>query len=219
MTYDDFVKYLRQPETLISVPEKELKELAEKYPYFKLAKWLYLKSLYLSNSIYQGQELKKTALYASNRRNLYYYIHPDELNVNEPFVLRNESTGGYFDMLNRLDSNGENNRLSLQSLAEKLRAARESLKSEPESKSESKEKPVFEHKVFIREVPVKFTEKVQEVIMGETFEENEKRAKQLIREKKYSEAIEILEGLNLINPKKSIYFADQIRFLKKIIRS
>ena len=41
--------------------------------------------------------------------------------------------------------------------------------------------------------------------------------KKCIREKKYAEAIEILKKLNLINPKKSIYFADQIRFLEKAL--
>ena len=45
----------------------------------------------------------------------------------------------------------------------------------------------------------------------------EEKSRLYIRQKKYSEAIEILRQLNLINPKKSIYFADQIRFLEKII--
>ena len=34
---------------------------------------------------------------------------------------------------------------------------------------------------------------------------------------KYEEALVILNELNLNNPKKSIYFADQIRFLEKVI--
>ena len=47
----------------------------------------------------------------------------------------------------------------------------------------------------------------------------EEQAKRYIRDRKYAEAIEILKKLNLINPKKSVYFADQIRFLKKIIQN
>jgi hypothetical protein len=46
---------------------------------------------------------------------------------------------------------------------------------------------------------------------------SECNAKKLIREHKYMEAIEILKLLNLNNPKKSVYFADQIRFLEKVI--
>ena len=44
----------------------------------------------------------------------------------------------------------------------------------------------------------------------------EEKSKWYIQQKKYPEAIKILKQLYLINPKKSIYFADQIRFLEKI---
>ena len=207
MTYDDFIKYIRHPENLKDEQPEELKNLAEKYPYFKLSRWLYLKSLHLSGSIYFGQELKKTSLHTANRRNLYYYIHPEELSTIEPTVLRNDGSGGYFDMLNKLDTKGENNRLSLQSLAEKLKAARETLKIQTEIKQENSE-------IYPENDAPK-----PEVIDNVTFEERERRAKLLVKEKKYKEAVEILEELNLINPKKSIYFADQIRFLKKIIQN
>ena len=40
---------------------------------------------------------------------------------------------------------------------------------------------------------------------------------QLLKEKKYEEALELIEAQNLINPEKSIYFAHQISFLKKLI--
>jgi len=46
---------------------------------------------------------------------------------------------------------------------------------------------------------------------------SESNAKKLISEHKYKEAIEILRAINLNNPKKSVYFADQIRFLEKVI--
>jgi virulence-associated protein VapD len=46
---------------------------------------------------------------------------------------------------------------------------------------------------------------------------SESNAKKLIIEKKYTEAIVILRQLNFSNPKKSVYFADQIRFLEKVI--
>ena len=42
-------------------------------------------------------------------------------------------------------------------------------------------------------------------------------ARILIKNGNYSKALEIINELYLKNPEKSIYFADQIRFIKKLI--
>ena len=42
-------------------------------------------------------------------------------------------------------------------------------------------------------------------------------AKIYIRQQRYEKALEIMRKVNLNNPKKSVYFADQIRFLQKLI--
>ena len=54
--------------------------------------------------------------------------------------------------------------------------------------------------------------------MQRSVNEINKRLTALIKEKRYSEALQIIEHQNLINPEKNIYFADQIRFLKKLIK-
>ena len=46
---------------------------------------------------------------------------------------------------------------------------------------------------------------------------SESLAKMYIARHKYSQALEIIERLNLKYPEKSIYFADQIRFLAKLV--
>lgn len=46
---------------------------------------------------------------------------------------------------------------------------------------------------------------------------SESLAKVMIKNGNYQKALEIITELSLNNPKKSIYFADQIRFLKKLI--
>ena len=46
---------------------------------------------------------------------------------------------------------------------------------------------------------------------------SESLAKMYIAQHKYSQALEIIERLNLKYPEKSIYFADQIRFLTKLV--
>ncbi|MBQ4367811.1 MAG: hypothetical protein II786_06990 [Muribaculaceae bacterium] len=46
---------------------------------------------------------------------------------------------------------------------------------------------------------------------------SESLAKMYIQRHKYSQALEIIENISLKFPEKSIYFADQIRFLKKLV--
>lgn len=46
---------------------------------------------------------------------------------------------------------------------------------------------------------------------------SESLAKMYIQQGKYSKALEIIENINLKFPEKSIYFADQIRFLRKLV--
>ena len=46
---------------------------------------------------------------------------------------------------------------------------------------------------------------------------SESLARAMIKNGNYAKALEIITDLSLKNPKKSIYFADQIRFLKKLI--
>lgn len=45
----------------------------------------------------------------------------------------------------------------------------------------------------------------------------EAQARIFIKNHNYQSALEIIQRLSLINPEKSVYFADQIRFLKKLI--
>ncbi|MDE6028033.1 MAG: tetratricopeptide repeat protein, partial [Muribaculaceae bacterium] len=64
-------------------------------------------------------------------------------------------------------------------------------------------------------------EKETEKEMPEKREEtpilSESLARAMIKNGNYVKALEIITDLSLNNPKKSIYFADQIRFLKKLI--
>ncbi len=48
---------------------------------------------------------------------------------------------------------------------------------------------------------------------------SEEKAKRLIQEKRYSEAYKILMAINLNNPKKSVYFALQLKYLETIINN
>lgn len=209
MSYEELIRYVREPETISTSDQRIIFEFKQKYPCFSLAQWLYLKSLQVSDSIYFDKEKNKTSLYASDRRKLYYFIYPENKKSEETENLRNESSGSYFDMLQKLETRDESKK-SLSALAERLKSAREMMKVDT-AESVIDEIPDKNQTAEIVAVNV--------VKQSVNFDDKENEAKKLIREKKYHGAIEILEALSLINPKKSVYFADQIRFLRKIIEN
>jgi hypothetical protein len=57
---------------------------------------------------------------------------------------------------------------------------------------------------------------VNEIPLEERFF-SETLAKIYIKQRKYDKALKIIRKLNLLNPEKNRYFADQIRFLEKLI--
>ena len=192
MTHEEFISLVRYPEKLTEKHIFDLKNLTDEYPYFVQARVLYAKALKKSNNIHYGVNAKRTTLHTPDRRRLYFYLHPEQKETGEvKQTERPQKTfaGEYFDMMEIIEKKGGNQKQSLKKLAERLKAAREMT---------SGKQPLVDRK-------------------PKTVEYTEKQAKILIQEKKYTEAYEILKALNLNNPKKSTYFADQIRFLEKII--
>ena len=69
---------------------------------------------------------------------------------------------------------------------------------------------------------IDFTPEVQMLTDGDENDDDdgyftETLAKIYIKQGRYSKALEIIQRLNLNYPKKNAYFADQIRFLEKLI--
>jgi hypothetical protein len=224
MTHDEFISLVRQPEQVTTEHVVDLKEMVELYPYFSPARLFHAKALQRSNSILFGANLKFSSLYSSNRRWLYYYIYPDKKVSAEPYKRDKptKSSGDYFDMITVVESEGGDTKQTLKTLAERLKSAR-SLVSIPAVKSkQASVVEVAEVQPVDEAVVAEGGEPEDKSIVDNDFAVNkpelsEDNAKKLIREHKYMEAIEILRVLNLNNPKKSVYFADQIRFLEKVL--
>ncbi|MDE5872071.1 MAG: hypothetical protein K2H22_09035 [Muribaculaceae bacterium] len=70
---------------------------------------------------------------------------------------------------------------------------------------------------FLKHQPVQRIRPKKEVKEAEKPSLTESFAKIMIKNGNYSRALEIITEISLNNPEKSIYFADQIRFLKKVI--
>jgi hypothetical protein len=217
MTQSEFIELVKNPETVTANHVADLKWIVEQYPYFSASQVLYSKSLQLAESIHFESHLKKMSVYNQNRRWFYYYVHPENKLSNEPYrrIKNEKSAGDYFDMMHVVESSGGDAKQSLKNLAEKLKSAREMVVNLPDKpikqqiqNSENPDIPIIT--TDLKPVSVDYFSMIDNDI-------SESNAKKLIIEKKYTEAIVILRQLNFSNPKKSVYFADQIRFLEKVI--
>jgi hypothetical protein len=225
MTQEEFISLVKQPESVAAQHVSDLKEMVERFPYFVPSRILLTKSLQLSNSIHFEAHLKTTTVFIPSRRWLYYYLYPEKLLSAEPYRReKNAKSGGdYFDMLNVVESGGGDTRQSLKNLADKLKSARSlvNIPTVPLKIHSDKVAENIDVETSVNELDRKVVEVVDanlvDVSVSQSFEKSEANAKKLISERKYNEAIVILKELNLNNPKKSVYFADQIRFLEKVV--
>lgn len=212
MTRQEFISLLKNPHNIKPDQADQVKELRLQYPYFFSLRMLHLKNLLATNDISFEDELSRSVVYATDRRWLYYYLYPQENPDNEiPKYTRTEKrTGSYFELIEAVEQQGGDVDKSLKQLADRLKAARLQLTPDSAEKrisgSRSGKKPED------TQVANKVISMPVEVEKDET-----ETVKLLLQQKKYEEALVILRKLNLNNPKKSIYFADQIRFVEKII--
>ena len=209
MNHNDLLTLVRQPEKLTNEYIADLKELMVMYPAFVPARILYTKALQLTNNVHFGSNLKLATLYSGNKRWLYYYMHPEKKLSAEPYRRENtiNSHGDYFDMIEALEREGGDIKQSLKNLAERLKSARALVIGNTDTEMKSNVKVQKQNSDM----------DINKSLEPEKPESLEIIAKKMIQEKKYIDAIEILRKLNLNNPKKSVYFADQIRFLEKVI--
>jgi len=218
MTQNNFISLIKNPQNVDEGYINDLKELINYYPYFSIARILLAKALLDSKNVHAENYIQNTSLYCSDRRWFYYYLFADKKISTETLKFDRipKYSGNYFDIITQVESEGKDSKQSLKDLAERLKSARTMM---TQNKTDEQKKHTTTD-IRNNEIPTlpkieyfDFTESSTEKIDNTT----EELAKKLISEKKYSEAIEILKKLNLINPKKSIYFADQIRFLEKVI--
>ncbi|MGC9150890.1 MAG: hypothetical protein ACP5F6_03930 [Microbacter sp.] len=204
MTVNEFTSWMEHPESLKETEVVALRELCEVYPYFPIARMLLLKSLQNTNDVRLEREIRRTATYCVDRRKLYFLLFPEkklrfEAHPDPQPLIYNAFGSDYFaaeTVGSPLPAEE-----SLKSLAQKLKEARK------KAKEAIHEQPASDHVAQPHSAPM------------ETDLYTEETAKQCIRDKQFEKALQILQQLYLKIPEKSVYFADQIRFIEKILAS
>ena len=233
-------EWIKHPEKLNRETLYELRTLLARYPYFQTARLLYLKNLYLLHDIGFGEELRRAALYLTDRRVIFSLVESNRYSL-EQFE-RKDSSG---------DAEGLDRTLSLinsflTSLSDKTVSSAEALPLEVATdytaylmrETEDLQKPSeeippmagqqlidnflesSEEQPLISSVVEDEEDENQVALSAEEDEEGyftEVLAKIYVKQQRYSKALEIIQKLNLKYPKKNAYFADQIRFLEKLI--
>ena len=206
MTSNDIIQWIEQPELLNASTLYELRTAVARYPFFQTLRMLYLKNLYLLHDETFGPELRKSALFISDRSKLYYLIEGNKL------TLKPDKDDKSSDLLGEEATNKDRTLSLIDSFLSEM-------SDEQSSDSELSLSPPTED-YFQTEVNLSDEEQIEEEAETEELDDSyftETLAKIYIKQRRYGKALEIIRKLNLKYPKKSIYFADQIRFLEKLV--
>ena len=233
---------INHPDRLNRETLYELRNIVARYPYFQTARLLLLNNLYLLHEPDFGAELRRSVLYVSDRRALYRLVggykdavEPDALVMaEEPGIDRTLSLIDAF--LDTLPEEHSAAPLHAVDVAGDY-VARYLTDKEPAVQGDDSLHLIdrfltdrANETVAVSAVQPKardVSENVEETLSTmaaeqelESLDENyftETLAKIYIKQHKYSRALEIIRSLYLQFPEKNAYFADQIRFLEKLI--
>ena len=237
---------INHPERLNRDTLYELRSIVARYPYFQTARLLMLNNLYLLHEPDFGAELRRSVLYISDRAALCRLIEgymdrvmPDEVpeqetagldrtlslidaflgtlpEENDALHLPIDAVGDYATRFLAGGGEEEEQPVGMASAEEmdlidrfisQQSAIDESVTKQSAAISSDTERPA--------EIEDKALENEEEMLDESYFTET--LAKIYIKQRKYSRALEIIRSLYLKYPEKNIYFADQIRFLEKLI--
>ena len=228
-------KWIKHPERLNEESLQELRECIIRYPYFQTARLLYLKNLFLLKSPEFTDELHRAVLYIADPKVLFYGIESERLKLQayaeDSIQARGDRTLNLIDryLYGEME---ENPSVSLP--MEESQDYTGILMEEAAEINQTESIPMKGQKLIdefldkeipLRKSPAKSFKAVADSpsmqaqdadASGENFC-TEALAKIYIKQGRYEKAREIIGMLNLKNPKKSTYFADQLRFLDKLI--
>jgi len=177
----------------------DLKGLFNKYPYSQTISAYYLKSLKDQNKNNFSHILRRTAILSFDRANLRNWISSDinqeEKRDKDKTINQSEDKFTFLDWFDQISSNKSK-------IDEKINLIESFIDNKPERIFEDNDK---EYKFSFNK-----NDKDNPELVTETL------AKILTNQKKYKKAIKAYRILSLKYPKKSSFFADHIRKIKKL---
>ncbi len=224
-------QYIKNPKQLNSSTIERFRQLLRKYPYFQTVRMLLLQNLFQEKSPLFHKELGRSAALLMDRKALFDLIERDRYQMEmtpEDNTLMSVSEGGDRTMLlidkflkdmpdePTSDSQSAGKGIPADASVDYLgyldHQEREGVPSQLETTATASQRT---SKIVLQEREEYAVPDEEEVPQEEYFTET--LAHIYIQQKKYEQALKIIRALNASNSKKNSYFADQIRFLEKII--
>jgi len=215
MKATDIHNLIKHPELIDNEVFDKLEQIIKEYPYFQLARVLYLKKLHSNNTDKFRQELNKSAIYLPDNKRLFQYLNEDiDLGRHiENVEIKEEKKEELFDFETiNIDSTPayvlENENTNTDNTDTKGQKDNQQL-IDDFIKNAPRISKTGENDTSIKNLAEK--SEPQEECMTETL------AKIYVKQKLYHKAIAIYEKLSLKNPQKSVYFVNLIKEIKEII--
>ena len=238
---------IKHPEQLDRDTLYELRSILALYPYYQTARLLMLQNLFLLHDPSFDEELRRAAIYITDRRVLFDMIEAAHyrLRPSKPVASQTAETtaqpsasrtisliDNFLESMPKEETPKEKRKPTPADAAVDYVAYL--MESEPEGEMMPGEIPQMpgqdlidsfinsdKGRIVLNEGPLLAPEdeKVEEFVEKDPEEEyfTETLARIYIKQGRYSKALEIIQRLSLQFPKKNAYFADQIRFLEKLI--
>jgi len=218
----------------------KLPELIEKYPYCATYRLLYAVALANVHSTRLEQEVRQQSVYLPERLRMFQLVNKgeyewvslmqqlDEARQSRPEVNDFELIEKYLSTVH--DNLGNESSYSVDDLVSKpdIKESEDYFADEAISEADSSQDEIIDNfllaesqgTLFVPKAdpkePVDDDPSVLDKITERAFL-TESLAKVYVKQHKYEQALAIFSELNLKYPKKNCYFADQIRYLEKVI--
>ncbi len=243
----DITELIKHPEHLDRDTLYELRSLIALHPYFQTARLLMLQNLYLLHDPTFDEELRRAAVYITDRNKIFQLVEAAHYSITpETKDEKKEDSNTDADRtISLIDTFLESIPKEEEPAEEQPRKKRRPTSADAtvdyvayliESESfEAKEEQTQmkgqnliddfienDHgRIKLNEIP-EFTPELEPA--GSNGNEEfgngvftETLARIYIKQRRYDKALEIIRQLSLNYPKKNVYFADQIRFLEKLV--